>query len=60
MKYMEINHVDGILNVFNQITVFWSGMYIIFASFGMMAGRQAGSQGPCTAYRPTKPPPPHG
>ena len=39
MKGVEINHVEGILNVCNQITVFWSGMYIIFASFGMMAAR---------------------
>jgi hypothetical protein len=55
MTGIEINHAEGILHFLNQITVFWSGMYIIFASLGMMAAR-----GHCTAYRPTKPPPPHG
>src|SRR5215510_6183305 len=39
MKGIEINHVELILHFLNQITVFWSGMYIIFASLWMMAAR---------------------
>jgi hypothetical protein len=39
MKRMEMK-LRGYTYFFNYITVFWSGMYIIFASFGMIASQR--------------------